>query len=136
SLRAVLMSARTSVGSGRVIVVFGCGGDRDREKRPEMGKIANELADVAIVTSDNSRSEDPVAIIADICSGMGKTSAVKIVNRRDAITHAVNVAQSGDVVVVAGKGHETVQLVGTASLSFSDVKELELAFAHKETATS
>jgi UDP-N-acetylmuramoyl-L-alanyl-D-glutamate--2,6-diaminopimelate ligase len=118
-----------------VIVVFGCGGDRDREKRPEMGKIASELADVAIVTSDNSRSEDPVAIIADICSGMGKTSAVKIVDRRDAIAHAVNIAQSGDVVVVAGKGHETVQLVGSSRLPFSDVEELELAFAQKEAAT-
>lgn len=136
SLRAVLNSARTSAASGRVIVVFGCGGDRDREKRPEMGKIAGDLADVAIVTSDNSRSEDPVAIIADICSGMGKTSAVKIVNRRDAISHAVNIARSGDVVLIAGKGHETVQLVGTASLSFSDVKELDLAFVHKESATS
>lgn len=135
SLRAVLLSARESVGSGRVIVVFGCGGDRDREKRPEMGKIASELADVAIVTSDNSRSEDPVAIIADICSGMGKTSAVKIVDRRDAIAHAVNIAQSGDVVVVAGKGHETVQLVGSSRLPFSDVEELELAFAQKEAAT-
>ena len=136
SLQAVLLSARASVGSGRVIVVFGCGGDRDREKRPEMGKIASELADVAIVTSDNSRSEDPLAIIADICSGMGKTSAVEIVDRRDAIAHAVNIAQSGDIVVVAGKGHETVQLVGSARLPFSDVEEIELAFAHKEAVTS
>ena len=136
SLRAVLLSARASVGGGRVIVVFGCGGDRDREKRPEMGKIASELADVAIVTSDNSRSEDPLAIIADICSGMGKTSAVEIVDRRDAIAHAVNIAQSGDIVVVAGKGHETVQLVGSARLPFSDVEELELAFTHKEAVTS
>jgi UDP-N-acetylmuramoyl-L-alanyl-D-glutamate--2,6-diaminopimelate ligase len=119
-----------------VIVVFGCGGDRDREKRPEMGKIASELADVAIVTSDNSRSEDPVAIIADICSGMGKTSAVEIVDRRDAIAHAVNIAQSGDIVVVAGKGHETVQLIGSARLPFSDIEELEMAFAHKEAVAS
>jgi UDP-N-acetylmuramoyl-L-alanyl-D-glutamate--2,6-diaminopimelate ligase len=136
SLRALLTSARTSIGAGRVIVVFGCGGDRDREKRPEMGKIASELADVAIVTSDNSRSEDPIAIIADICAGMGKTSPVEIVNRREAIAHAVNIAQSGDVVVVAGKGHETVQLVGNASLPFSDLKELESAFAQKKAATT
>ncbi|NQW59677.1 UDP-N-acetylmuramoyl-L-alanyl-D-glutamate--2,6-diaminopimelate ligase [bacterium] len=136
SLQAVLNSARTSIGKGRVIVVFGCGGDRDREKRPEMGRVASEIADVVIVTSDNSRSEDPASIIADICSGMGKTRPVEIANRREAIAHAVNLAQSGDVVIVAGKGHETLQLIGTTSLPFSDVEELELAFAQKEAITS
>jgi len=136
SLHAVLNSARTSIGKGRVIVVFGCGGDRDREKRPEMGRVADEIADIVIVTSDNSRSEDSASIIADICSGMGKTRAVKIANRREAIAHAVNLAQSGDVVIVAGKGHETLQLVGTTSLPFSDVEELELAFAQKKAGIS
>ena len=136
SLQAVLTSARISAGKGRVIVVFGCGGDRDREKRPEMGRVASEIADVVIVTSDNSRSEDPASIIADICSGMGKTRPVEIANRREAIAHAVNLAQSGDVVIVAGKGHETLQLIGTTSLPFSDVEELELAFARKEAITS
>ena len=136
SLQAVLTSARISAGMGRVIVVFGCGGDRDREKRPEMGRVASEIADVVIVTSDNSRSEDPASIIADICSGMGKTRPVEIANRREAIAHAVNLAQSGDVVIVAGKGHETLQLIGTTSLPFSDVEELELAFAQKEAITS
>lgn len=135
SLRALLSSARASVGEGRVIVVFGCGGDRDREKRPEMGRVASELADIAIVTSDNSRSEDPAAIIADICSGMGKTRPVEIPNRREAIAYAVNIAQGADVVIVAGKGHETVQIVGAASLPFSDVEELELSFARKRAAT-
>ena len=136
SLQAMLSSARTSAGKGRVIVVFGCGGDRDREKRPEMGRVASEIADIVIVTSDNSRSEDPASIIADICSGMGKTRPVEIANRREAITHAVNLAQSGDVVIVAGKGHETLQLIGTMSLPFSDVEELELAFAQKEAVSS
>ena len=136
SLQAMLSSARTSAGKGRVIVVFGCGGDRDREKRPEMGRVASEIADIVIVTSDNSRSEDPASIIADICSGMGKTRPVEIANRREAITHAVNLAQSGDVVIVAGKGHETFQLIGTMSLPFSDVEELELAFAQKEAVSS
>ena len=136
SLQAMLSSARASAGKGRVIVVFGCGGDRDREKRPEMGKVASEIADIVIVTSDNSRSEDPASIIADICSGMGKTRPVEIANRREAITHAVNLAQSGDVVIVAGKGHETLQLIGTMSLPFSDVEELELAFAQKEAVSS
>ena len=136
SLQAMLSSARASAGKGRVIVVFGCGGDRDREKRPEMGRVASEIADIVIVTSDNSRSEDPASIIADICSGMGKTRPVEIANRREAITHAVNLAQSGDVVIVAGKGHETLQLIGTMSLPFSDVEELELAFAQKEAVSS
>ena len=136
SLRAMLSFARASAGKGRVIVVFGCGGDRDREKRPEMGRVASEIADIVIVTSDNSRSEDPASIIADICSGMGKTSPVEIANRREAITHAVNLAHSGDVVIVAGKGHETLQLIGTMSLPFSDVEELELAFAQKEAVSS
>ena len=136
SLQAVLNSARTSAGNGRVIVVFGCGGDRDREKRPEMGRVASEIADIVIVTSDNSRSEDPASIIADICSGMGKTRAVKIANRREAIAHAVNLAQSGDVLIVAGKGHETSQLVGTTNLPFSDVEELELAFVQKKAGIS
>ncbi len=136
SLQAVLNSARTSAGNGRVIVVFGCGGDRDREKRPEMGRVASEIADIVIVTSDNSRSEDPASIIADICSGMGKTRAVEIANRREAIAHAVNLAQSGDVLIVAGKGHETSQLVGTTNLPFSDVEELELAFVQKKAGIS
>ena len=136
SLQAMLSSARASAGKGRVIVVFGCGGDRDREKRPEMGRVASEIADIVIVTSDNSRSEDPASIIADICSGMGKTRPVEIANRREAITHAVNLAHSGDVVIVAGKGHETLQLIGTMSLPFSDVEELELAFAQKEAVSS
>lgn len=136
SLQAMLSSARASAGKGRVIVVFGCGGDRDREKRPEMGRVASEIADIVIVTSDNSRSEDPASIIADICSGMGKTRPVEIANRREAITHAVNLAQSGDVVIVAGKGHETLQLIGTMSLPFSDVEELELAFVQKEAVSS
>ena len=117
-------------------MVFGCGGDRDREKRPEMGRVASEIADIVIVTSDNSRSEDPASIIADICSGMGKTRAVKIANRREAIAHAVNLAQSGDVLIVAGKGHETSQLVGTTNLPFSDVEELELAFVQKKAGIS
>jgi len=136
SLFAILSSARVSAKSGRVIVVFGCGGDRDREKRPEMGKIASELADVVIVTSDNSRSEDPLAIIADICSGMNKTRAVEIANRREAIAFAVGLAQSGDIVIVAGKGHEAFQVTGNMSEPLSDREELELAFAHKKAGTS
>jgi UDP-N-acetylmuramoyl-L-alanyl-D-glutamate--2,6-diaminopimelate ligase len=107
SLENVLAAAR-SITEGRVVVVFGAGGDRDRGKRPQMGEIATRLADLAIVTSDNPRSEDPEAIIAEIVAGAGP-AAETIVDRRAAIGRAVEAARSGDVVVVAGKGHEQGQ---------------------------
>ena len=107
SLENVLRAAR-GMASGRVVCVFGCGGDRDRGKRPIMGRIASELADVAIVTSDNPRSEDPEAIIGEILAGAGER-AESYVDRREAIERAVEVAGPGDVVVIAGKGHEQGQ---------------------------
>src|SRR5881398_2760207 len=107
ALESVLRTARELTG-GRVICVFGCGGDRDRGKRPLMGRIASELADVAIVTSDNPRSEDPDAIIAEILSGAVNEPEVEP-DRRRAIGRAVEMAQPGDIVVIAGKGHEQGQ---------------------------
>jgi UDP-N-acetylmuramoyl-L-alanyl-D-glutamate--2,6-diaminopimelate ligase len=106
SLANVLRAAR-DLADERVICVFGCGGDRDRVKRPVMGGIADELADVAIVTSDNPRSEDPRAIIDEIVAAMGEP--VVEVDRRAAIARAVEAARPGDVVVIAGKGHEQGQ---------------------------
>ncbi len=106
SLANVLRAAR-DLAEERVICVFGCGGDRDRAKRPVMGGIADELADVAIVTSDNPRSEDPRAIIDEIVAAMGEP--VVEVDRRAAIAEALGVARPGDVVVIAGKGHEQGQ---------------------------
>jgi UDP-N-acetylmuramoyl-L-alanyl-D-glutamate--2,6-diaminopimelate ligase len=111
SLHNVLVAARELVAGGRLIVVIGCGGDRDRGKRPQMGTIAGREADVAVITSDNPRSEDPDAIIAEILGGMGGCPAVVHAepDRRAAIAHAVTLARAGDVVVVAGKGHEQGQ---------------------------
>lgn len=106
--------------SGRLIVVFGCGGDRDRGKRPIMGRIAAERADIPIVTSDNPRTEDPEAIIDDIVAGMGTTPRRRIADRREAIREALKAARPGDTVLLAGKGHETYQVVGTEKLPFDE----------------
>ena len=123
ALRNVLTAAR-ALTSGRLISVFGCGGDRDAAKRPIMGAIARELCDVAIVTDDNPRSEDPAAIRDAIVFGMhgARGGEFEIVaDRAAAIDRAIGLAQDGDVVVVAGKGHEPYQLVGDLVLPFSDV---------------
>jgi UDP-N-acetylmuramoyl-L-alanyl-D-glutamate--2,6-diaminopimelate ligase len=104
-----------------VVVVFGCGGDRDRGKRPLMGRIARDLADVAIVTSDNPRSEDPEAIIREILEGAGADTPW-LVDRRAAIERAIGEAREGDVVVIAGKGHEQGQeFAGGRKVPFDDV---------------
>jgi UDP-N-acetylmuramoyl-L-alanyl-D-glutamate--2,6-diaminopimelate ligase len=113
-LVAVLRAARDGV-EGRVVVVFGCGGDRDAEKRPAMGAVAARLADVVVVTSDNPRSEDPAAIISAVIAGIPEPDRRRVVvegDRRAAIGLALGVAGPGDVVVVAGKGHETTQDLG------------------------
>ena len=118
SLENVLTAAR-ELAENRVICVFGCGGDRDRAKRPLMGSIAARLADLAIVTSDNPRSEDPLAIIADIVAGAGEDVAVEP-DRGAAIARAVELASAGDVVVIAGKGHERGQELGPHTLPWDD----------------
>jgi UDP-N-acetylmuramoyl-L-alanyl-D-glutamate--2,6-diaminopimelate ligase len=107
--------------AARVIIVFGCGGDRDRTKRPLMGKAAL-AADYAIVTSDNPRGEDPLAIIADILPGMdGATDRYEVIcERREAIARALSIARPGDLVLIAGKGHEDYQLVEGRRLPFDD----------------
>ncbi len=120
SLENVLRAARPLT-RGRLHVVFGCGGDRDRGKRPQMGEIAARLADRVIVTSDNPRSEDPAAIIDEILAGSG-TDVEHEVDRRVAIEHAISTAASGDVVVIAGKGHEQGQeFEGGRKIPFDDV---------------
>jgi UDP-N-acetylmuramoyl-L-alanyl-D-glutamate--2,6-diaminopimelate ligase len=113
--------------SGRLIVVFGCGGDRDRAKRPVMGRIVAEMADFTVVTSDNPRTEAPGAIIEEIRSGINGTAVAVIEDRRSAIGEALTMARTNDVVLIAGKGHEDYQIVGTTAYPFSDqavVREL------------
>ena len=106
--------------TGRLIVVFGCGGDRDKGKRPEMGAIAARKADISIVTSDNPRTEDPEKILDDIEAGMGNVPHERIEDRRAAIARALELAGDGDVVLLAGKGHETYQVRGTTKLPFDE----------------
>jgi UDP-N-acetylmuramoyl-L-alanyl-D-glutamate--2,6-diaminopimelate ligase len=119
--------------SGRVIVVFGCGGDRDRGKRPEMGRIAAEGADVAIVTSDNPRTEDPNRILDDIEAGMGSTPHERIEDRRAAIARALEIARPDDLVLLAGKGHETYQIRGTTKLPFDERQIVQEIFMEQVT---
>lgn len=127
-LKNVLAAAR-DVCQGRLIVVFGCGGDRDRTKRPKMGAVAGAMADFVVVTSDNPRTEDPLAIITEILPGVessGKTSPdtyVVIPDRAQAIAEAIAMARAGDFVLLAGKGHEDYQILGTERIHFDDREE-------------
>ena len=130
ALEEVLSAARQAAGDGRVLLVFGCGGERDRAKRPLMGEVASRLADVAVLTSDNPRSEDPSAIIDEVAAGVRRTEGLRVEpDRRAAIALAVADAEPGDVVVVAGKGHETTQVLFTGPVPFDDrvVVQEELA---------
>lgn len=119
-LENVLRTAR-DLCRGNLIVVFGCGGDRDRTKRPVMGEIAGRYSDVVFVTSDNPRSENPESIIDEIVAGIpGTVSFRRVTDRRDAIAAAIKAAKADDVVVIAGKGHETYQIIGESILPFDD----------------
>ena len=126
ALQRVLLAAREVVGTKQqVVVVFGCGGDRDSEKRPLMGAIAAKFADCVVVTSDNPRSESPATITQNIIDGVGTLNANTIIateiDRRLAIQFALKSARSGDIVVIAGKGHEKTQTIGNDVLPFDDV---------------
>jgi UDP-N-acetylmuramoyl-L-alanyl-D-glutamate--2,6-diaminopimelate ligase len=116
---------------GRLVVVFGCGGDRDKGKRPIMGRIAAEGADVPVVTSDNPRTEDPVAIIDDIERGMEGVAHLRIVDRLEAIHTALRQARPGDTILLAGKGHEDYQILGTQKVPF-DEREIVRAAVNRE----
>jgi UDP-N-acetylmuramoyl-L-alanyl-D-glutamate--2,6-diaminopimelate ligase len=127
ALENVLLALRgTMERSGRLLCVFGCGGDRDRTKRPKMGAVAEKLADRVSVTSDNPRTEDPGRIIDEIMVGVsaGGRGSVEIeADRRAAIRQAISVAEAGDVVLIAGKGHEDYQIIGTEKRHFDDREE-------------
>jgi UDP-N-acetylmuramoyl-L-alanyl-D-glutamate--2,6-diaminopimelate ligase len=134
-LSSVLSAARELTGNGgRVLVVFGCGGDRDRGKRPAMGAVAASMADVAVLTSDNPRSEDPMAIIAEVLSGAPDLTVEP--DRAAAIDLALGQARPGDVVVIAGKGHETGQTVGDTTTPFDDRDVARAALLRRQGAAS
>ena len=129
SILGVLRGAR-ALADGQVIVVFGCGGDRDRAKRPMMGRAASEHADLTIVTSDNPRHEDPAEIIAEVVAGILPGASYRVeIDRRAAIHDAVVSARPGDIVVIAGKGHETTQSVGDETVPFDDREVARAAIA-------
>lgn len=126
SLESVIATTREMIApSSRVILVFGCGGDRDKGKRPEMGRVASERADMVFVTSDNPRSESPAAIADEVMSGVNSEFRSRVtveLDRRAAIRAAIATARSGDVVIVAGKGHENTQTIGATVVPFDDVE--------------
>jgi UDP-N-acetylmuramoyl-L-alanyl-D-glutamate--2,6-diaminopimelate ligase len=134
ALEAALVSVREMAGIEKVAVVFGCGGDRDRGKRPIMGEVAGKLADLPVITSDNPRSEDPLAILAAIEDGLrasGRSGYRVVPDRREAIQEAIAAAGPGWAVLVAGKGHEREQIVGDRRLPFSDFEEIEKALEER-----
>lgn len=118
-----IINAVRGFAKGRVITLFGCGGNRDKTKRPIMGKIAEELSDFVIVSSDNPRFEDPDEIIEDIVKGMKTDNYIKITDRREAIQYAMSIAKENDIVILAGKGHETYQIIGDTKYD-CDEKEI------------
>jgi len=122
-LRNLIALARELVGSGKVITLFGCGGDRDRTKRPRMGRAAGEESDLVVLTSDNPRSEEPMVIIEEALAGVRETGTTCIVeeDRAGAIEIAIRAARVGDIVLLAGKGHEKVQILKDGTVPFDDV---------------
>ncbi len=131
SLESLIAAARPFI-TGKVICVFGCGGDRDRTKRPQMGKIAADLADLVVVTSDNPRTENPAQILKDVVAGISRTQGVEVIaDRATAIAHAISIAQSGDGVLIAGKGHEDYQILGTEKIHFDDREQARIALSAK-----
>ncbi|MEO0083204.1 MAG: UDP-N-acetylmuramoyl-L-alanyl-D-glutamate--2,6-diaminopimelate ligase [candidate division WOR-3 bacterium] len=119
ALKQVILTIK-SITKGKLIVVFGCGGNRDKTKRPKMGRIATTYADYVIITSDNPRNENPETIIDDIIKGVVKQNYQRIVDRRQAIEHAIKIAKPCDSIIIAGKGHEQYQIIGNNYLPFSD----------------
>lgn len=132
ALRKVLETLKR-VSSGRIITLFGCGGDRDTGKRPLMGKISSELSDLVILTSDNPRSENPEKIISEIEKGVKKSNSITVADRREAICRAAEMAERGDTLLVAGKGHEDYQEILGVRYPFSDREALKESLSSPET---
>lgn len=125
-----ILKSVNEIKTKRVITVFGCGGDRDREKRPVMGRIAETLSDLAVVTSDNPRTENPEEIIKEITAGLQKDNHIIEIDRAKAIEIAVQNAQKDDIIVVAGKGHENYQIIGREKIHFDDREAVQNALAN------
>jgi len=126
------ITAAKTFTEGKVIVVFGCGGDRDKGKREGMGRIATEKSDFSVITSDNPRTENPENIIADILKGVpASASHATITDRREAIEYAISRAEKNDLVLIAGKGHEDYQVLGTQKEYFDD-REVARDFLEKQ----
>ena len=136
ALEKLLHAVREIAGGRRIAIVFGCGGDRDRGKRPQMGEIAARLADHVVITSDNPRSEDPQAIIEEIAKGIAGKDVLRIRDRREAIEKTIAEAGDDDVIVIAGKGHETYQVIGDQVVHFDDREEAEFALKKRYTKAS
>ena len=109
---------------GRIFTLVGCGGDRDKTKRPIMGRIATDNSDYVVFTSDNPRTEDPDAILKDIVTGLTKTNFEVISDRKEAIKKAISLLEQNDILLVLGKGHEDYQIIGTEKFHFSDFEEV------------
>jgi UDP-N-acetylmuramyl tripeptide synthase len=138
-LEELLSSARALDGCEQIVLVFGCGGDRDREKRPRMGGVAVAGADRVVVTSDNPRTEDPALICAEVISGIDEEGISRVVielDRRNAIATAVKMAGPMDVVLIAGKGHERTQSIGNEVLAFSDAEVVRDVLRNSQEADS
>jgi UDP-N-acetylmuramoyl-L-alanyl-D-glutamate--2,6-diaminopimelate ligase len=132
AIERLLKSAR-KITKGRLLLLFGCGGDRDQGKRPLMGKVASQYADLIFLTEDNPRSEDPEAIAQQIMHGVeDKTKVQIIIDRAEGIKKALKAARAGDTLVLAGKGHEDYQIIGDKKIHFSD-KETVLEFLNATT---
>lgn len=132
SLENVLTSVRGYC-KGRLISVFGCGGDRDNTKRPIMGRIGARLSDIAVITSDNPRTEDPNQIIEQILAGISdQSNCVVVENRRRAIREAMAMAKKDDIIVLCGKGHETYQILGTEKTHLDEREEVAAALREQE----
>ncbi len=127
-----ILNLRRQTGAGKLITVFGCGGDRDKGKRSIMGRISTEKSDITVITSDNPRFEDPERIISDILEGVKEDSVYYVfVDRKEAIIRALEMAQEGDIVLIAGKGHEEYQIIKDMKIPFSDVQVVKEYFEIK-----
>ncbi|MDH4187606.1 MAG: UDP-N-acetylmuramoyl-L-alanyl-D-glutamate--2,6-diaminopimelate ligase, partial [Nitrospira sp.] len=132
-----LLTAAEALRTDRIITVFGCGGDRDRGKRPKMGRVAVEHSDVVVLTSDNPRTEDPMAILREVEVGVREALISRrhvqyrlVPDRREAIDAAIREARRGDMVLIAGKGHEDYQIIGTKKVHFDDREVAREAIRH------